>query len=404
MVFILPTQMVQKMDVTINKPNLLRITTVPISLDKLLCHQMKFMKSNGFEVTMMSADGPEISKIVEREECEHIIIPLTRQITPFKDLVALYVLTKHLIRIKPNIVHTHTPKAGLIGMMAAWLCRVPIRIHTVAGLPLQTSVGAKRELLIGIEKLTYYFANHIWPNSRSLYNFIKTHKLTNLSKLHIIGCGSSNGIDIDEYDPNSIKQDILNNIKSQMGYDKNFRYLLFVGRVVKDKGIEELIEVFNKIQLIHKDLKLILVGPFEQELDPIPDNIIHEIRTNKNIISIGYSNHVKYYMAMSNLFVFPSHREGFPNVLLQAGLMGLPIICSDIDGNIDIVDNNLTGVLFPVKNVNLFEDALNKAMNNEEMMIKYAQNLKTIVLNNYDRRIIHKNIFARYKFMLANVK
>ena len=100
---------------------LVRITTVPISLDKLICHQMKFMKSNGFEVIMMSADGPEISKIVEREECEHIIIPLTRQITPFKDLVALYVLTKHLIRIKPNIVHTHTPKAGLIGMMAAWL-------------------------------------------------------------------------------------------------------------------------------------------------------------------------------------------------------------------------------------------------------------------------------------------
>lgn len=359
---------------------------------------MKFMSNQEIDVTMISSDGPEVKQVVSREGCPHIIIPLTRKITPLADLKALWLMYRTLKSIKPDIVHTHTPKAGLIGMMACYIARIPVRLHTVAGLPLHTTKGLKFKLLTFIEKLTYACATQVLPNSISLYNYIIKHKLTNIEKLDIIGVGSSNGIDLKDFNRNNLQENILEKVKRSISYNPHFTYLLFVGRVVKDKGIVELVEAFKLLGKSIINLRLILVGPFEKDLDPLPLITLKEIESNESIISIGYSNNVKYYMHLANLFVFPSHREGFPNVLLQAGAMECTIVCSDIGGNKDIVgEGDVRGVTFVKGNVEDLIKKIQGRLANKESSIKMSQNLFNWIHNNLEREKIHKLLLAKYR-------
>ena len=385
---------------TLKRTKLVRITTVPISLKYLITGQMEYMSSKGFDVVMMSADGQERHEVIANENCEHIVIPLTREITPLKDLRALWILYRQLRSLKPNIVHTHTPKAGIVGMIAAWLARVPVRIHTVAGLPLQTAIGKKRWLLENIEKLTYSFATQVWPNSNSLYNFIVKENFAKPSKLKVIGKGSSNGIDISEFDKKTLDENVLADIKDKIKYSDSNRYLLFVGRVVKDKGIEELVEAFLSIKKKYNNLKLIIVGPVEHKLDPLSVGITQNIENDDDIITTGFSSLVKYYMYLADLFVFPSHREGFPNVPMQAALMDCPVIASRITGNTDIVDDRENGILHTVSDSDSLESSIEFALDHPDDMTRMAAKLKEKVINNFDRRVIQEKILNEYNICL----
>lgn len=349
----------------------------------------------------MSADGPEIESIMEAEDCKHIAVPLTRRISPLIDLYAILKMFSVLKKYKPEIVHSHTPKAGLVSMFSAYLARVPIRIHTVAGLPLQSASGIKLKLLRYAEKLTYRFATNVWPNSSSLKQYIIENKFTSSKKLDIIGEGSSNGISLAEFDPNNLDDRKLQEIKKQINYDPKLSYLLFVGRVVEDKGIVELIEAYNLLKLKTSNLRLLIVGPFEDKIYPLKPAIIDKINSDNTIICTGFSNDVKYFMSLANVFVFPSHREGFPNVLLQAGAMKCPIICSQITGNVDLIEPGSTGLLFKPRDVNELLLKLEFALDNPMEMLEMAENLQNIVRSKFERRYIQNLILLKYKELLA---
>lgn len=381
---------------------LIRITTVPISLKYLITGQMRYMREHGFEVVMMSAEGPEIDDVVLNEGCPHEVVPLTRQITPFADLKALWILYRKLRHHRPDIVHTHTPKAGLIGMMAAWLARVPIRLHTVAGLPLETAVGAKRRLLMLIERLTYACATEVWPNSKSLYDFIRDHSLAKKDKLHVIGKGSSNGIDVSEFDIDSLDPGVLQEVKASIHYDSELTYLLFVGRVVRDKGIEELVQAFVAVAEDRPALRLVLVGPFEAALDPLSAETIGLIESRDDIITTGFSPYVEYYMSLADLFVFPSHREGFPNVPMQAGLMGLPVIASRITGNVDIIDHGINGLLCEKGDHYALQVSLKRLLDDSALALYYSRHLYQKVKSTFDRTYVQGEILTQYKRLLKS--
>jgi glycosyltransferase involved in cell wall biosynthesis len=383
-----------------NYKKLIRITTVPMALRYLLPGQMRFMAANGFNVLMISADGIELKEVIEKEQCRHIIVPMTRKITPFQDLKCLIRLIKIFRIEKPDIVHTHTPKAGLLGMLAAKICGVKTRIHTVAGLPLMVEKGNKYRLLKFIEMLTYASANHVWPNSNSLMKFIIEKKLCKPGKLQIISKGSTNGINTNRFNKDSLDKNVLHEIKEQIKFSNDFKYLLCIGRLVKDKGIVELVHVFKQLQQSNDDLKLILVGDFETTLDPLPADTLHEIGINPSIIHIKWTNHVEYYMQLAHIFVFPSHREGFPNVLLQAGAMGLPITCSDITGNIDIVTNNVTGLIFESCNEQQLLKFIQYALINPEHMQTMAKQLKVEIKENYQQENIWQKMLETYKTLV----
>lgn len=371
-----------------------------MALRYLLPGQMGFMKEQGFDVLMISAAGKELSEVLEREKCRHIIVPMTRKITLIQDLKCLYQLIRIFRIEKPDIVHTHTPKAGLLGMLAARICGVKIRIHTVAGLPLMVEAGFRYGLLKFIEKLTYRCAKQVWPNSKSLVNFIVENKLCETDKISIIAKGSTNGVNTDRFNERSLDETITEEIKQQLNYSNEFKYLLCIGRLVKDKGIVELVQVFMKLQKNDSLLKLLLVGEFESALDPLPVTTLNEIESNPNIIHINWTNQVEYYMQLADLFVFPSHREGFPNVLLQSASMGLPIVCSKIAGNIDIVINNETGLIFDCGNEQQMEELMVYAISNPQHMQSMAKKLREDMIVNYPQENIWQNMLEAYKSLL----
>lgn len=385
---------------TSTNKKLVRITTVPMALRYLLTGQMQFIKNNGFDVVMISADGAELKDVMENEGCRHIIVPMTRTITPFRDLRCLFQLIRTFKKEKPDIVHTHTPKAGLLGMLAARICGVKIRIHTVAGLPMMVEHGFKFGLLKLTERITAASANHVWPNSNSLLQYILKHRLSHPKKLQLIGKGSTNGVDTVFFSRGSLDEQVLHSLKTTISYSPQNKYLLFIGRLVNDKGIVELVNVFNSLVLNHPELKLILVGGYEPALDPLPENTVKEIENNSSIIHINWTDDVKYFMFLADYFIFPSHREGFPNVLLQAGAMLLPVICSRIAGNIDMVTHGETGLIFDCGNELQLKDAVELAIADPAGMQKMAIRLQVQINENYRRENIWQNLLEAYKSLL----
>lgn len=382
-------------------PKLIRITTVPLSLKLLLAGQMKFMKEAGWNVLMVSADGREVNEVTKREGVPHHIIPFTRKITPFKDLYCLWLLFRLFKKEKPDIVHSHTPKAGLLSMLAAKLAGVKVRIHTVAGMPYMVAEMNKKKLLIMMEKLTYRWATEVWPNSHSLREFMLKERLVEESKIKIIGKGSSNGVDLSKFNRSSLSENHLIAATMRIAPSENDYLILAVGRLVKDKGIEDLVEAFLASKILNYS-KLVLLGSFEQELNPIHGEIVRKIQDHPRIVQIEWTDHVPHYLAMADVLVHASHREGFPNVLLEAGAMQVPVICSDIIGNVDVVTHRKTGLIFPVKKKDILKEALEFAYVKRDFMQELADNLYQEVLDKYQRDNMHMLILENYQRLLAD--
>lgn len=372
-----------------------------MALKYLLPGQMKYMKEHGFDVLMVSADGKEREDVIRNEGCPHHIIPMTRKITPFADLSSLWKLYRLFKKEKPDIIHSHTPKAGLLAMLAGRLAGVKTRIHTVAGLRFMTARGMGRKLLIRMEKFTASCATHVWPNSQSILGYITRNQLANPQKLQVIGFGSSNGINLQRYSPGSLLPGIVDETRRAMQYDNNLVYLLCVGRIVKDKGIDELLTAFSNLYKERSDLRLVLLGSYEDELDPISDEARMILKDHPGIIHISWSDHVEYFMHLSGMLVHPSYREGFPNVLLQAGAMGCPVICSRIEGNIDIVDDDQTGLIFEVQNALSLEGKLRFALANPGQLKEYASKLRKKIEQQFDQRFVHESLKNKYLELLS---
>jgi glycosyltransferase involved in cell wall biosynthesis len=371
-----------------------------MALRYLLHGQLHFMKQMGYDVLMVSAEGKEWPEVLAREQCRHVIIPMTRKITPWQDLVCLWKLIRLFRKEKPDIVHTHTPKAGLLGMLAARLSGVKIRIHTVAGMPLMVEKGIKYQILQFTEKLTYRAASQVWPNSFSLHQYITAHRMTSPQKLRVISKGSSNGIDTTRFSRERLDPAILEQCKTTLQYDTSLTYLLCVGRLVKDKGIAELVRVFIVLHKKYPQLRLVLVGQYEPDLDPLPAETLAAIQSHPGIQHIGWSNQVEYYMALAQLFVFPSHREGFPNVLLQAGAMHTPIVCSIIPGNSDIVEDRFTGLLFPVGDEAIMQQQITFAIEKPAAMNDMAEQLYRHIQQYYRQEMVWTALDEAYMQLL----
>jgi glycosyltransferase involved in cell wall biosynthesis len=382
-----------------NKPKLIRITTVPISLKILLKGQLKFM-SQFFEVVGVSSAGEDLEIVREREGIRVEALEMSRQITPIQDFISLIKMVRFLQKEKPHIVHSHTPKAGIIGMLAAKIVGVPIRIHTVAGLPLMEAKGMKRNILNFVEKLTYQCATHVFPNSKGLYDFILEEKLSSASKLKIIGKGSSNGINTEYFSPENIPMTEIIRLKKELGIQEEDFVFVFVGRLVNDKGISELVSAFSQSAFRNLKSKLLLVGPLESDLDPLLPETLEEIERNENILSVGFQSDVHPYFAISDALVFPSYREGFPNVVMQAGAMGLPAIVTNINGCNEIIEDFKNGYLIPVKNTEALKKAMLEFLQKDEKYGEMKSQARMMIQNRFEQKVFWEALKKEYKRIL----
>ena len=386
---------------------LIRITTVPISFKVLLKGQLRFMASNGFDVKGVSSEGEELKEVLENEGIMMKVINMSRKITPFQDLKSLWEMWNFLRKEKPQIVHTHTPKAGIIGMLAARLAGVPHRLHTVAGLPLMEATGIKRKILNFVEKLTYSSATRVYPNSKGLYDFILQNNFTQSNKLKIIANGSSNGINTTFFSPDQVTELERVALREKLNIQPDDFVFVFVGRIVSDKGINELIKAFSELKTAENNeltsIKLLLVGGLESDLDPLHPETLAEINQNKGIISAGFQQDVRPFFAISDALAFPSYREGFPNVVMQAGAMGLPSIVSDINGCNEIIVEGENGLIIPSKNVEKLKEKMLTLARDKNLYIKLKENSRRMIENRYEQSVVWKALLEEYEGLLQSV-
>jgi glycosyltransferase involved in cell wall biosynthesis len=377
-----------------NKKKLLRITTVPISLKVLLKDQLAFMNQY-FDVVGVSSRGKELDEVANNEHIKTIALDMSREITPLQDIVSLIKMILLLLREKPHIVHTHTPKAGIVGMLASWICMVPNRFHTVAGLPVMEATGNKKKLLHIVEKITYICATKIYPNSKGLATYILENKLSNQEKLKVIGFGSSNGIDTEYFKPTHDIDNKAQLIKNQYSLNDKFIFC-FVGRIVKDKGIDELVYAFDNISKNNINARLLIVGEFEDFLDPISNQSKKILNQNNAIIFVGFQNDIRPYLVCSDCFVFPTYREGFPNVILQACSMELPCIVTNINGCNEIIRDNINGLIIEPKDSNALRLAMEKVLIDKVLIDKLSKNTREDIVKKYDRKQFFNYLLAEY--------
>ena len=384
-------------------PKLIRITTVPVSLAGLIRGQHRYMNQQGFEVVGVSSSGKELEEVTQNEGVRTEAVEMTRTLSPMKDLMSLWQFYRLCRKEKPTIVHSHTPKAGIVGMMGAWLARVPIRLHTVAGMPLMEATGAKRKLLDFVEKMTYAFATKVYPNSQGLYDFIVEGNYAKPKKLHVIANGSSNGIDTSFFSLNTVSEETKQQLRQELGIKDNDFLFVFVGRMVGDKGLNELIAAFPTIHEKNPNAHLLLVGNFERELDPLLPQTEEVISNHPNIHAVGFKSNVKDYFAISDALVFPSYREGFPNVVMQAGAMGLPSIVTDINGCNEIIEEGTNGIIIPPKDVVALKSAMLEMIENKELYQHLKSNAREMITSRYEQRVVWEALLEEYKRLIDNV-
>lgn len=361
---------------------LIIITTVPMSLATLVKGQAKYLSSY-FDVKLVTSFSEKNQEISKAEGVELKSIDMTRQITIIKDLKALIELYKYFKNQKPDIVYTFTPKAGLLGMMASFLSRVPVRIHNIVGMPLMEATGKKFILLKFIERLTYFFSTNLFCNSFGLKKFINE----NLTKkdVKVIAQGSINGVDT-EFFKNTKTLDEKEVIRDKFKIDKKDFVITFVGRIVKDKGINELIEAFINLSKKYNNLKLLLVGDYEEHLNPIKKENKILIDSLDSIITVGFQNDIRDFLSITDLFVLPSYREGLPNSLIEAGSFGIPLLATNINGCNEIIDDGITGILVEKKSAKKLEEAIDKLLEDKELYNSIKLKVRDRIIEKYEQK------------------
>lgn len=381
-----------------NKYLIIRIATIPASLNILLKGQLQFFNQH-FEIVGISSNGEYLEEVAQREGVKTIAIDMERGISPLKDIVSLFKLYIEFKKKKPTIVHSITPKAGLLTMLAGKMAGVPIRMHTFTGLIFPTRTGAMQKLLIKMDQLLCWAATNIYPEGNGVKNDLLKYKITS-KPLKVLANGNVNGIDLTYFSKEHFSTEQLFDLKEELGIQPTDFVFVFVGRLVGDKGINELVEAFSKLKT--QNSKLVLVGPLETELDPLKEKTLKEIESNPHIISVGFQKDVRPYFAISDCLVFPSYREGFPNVVMQAGAMELPSIVTDINGCNEIIVEGENGTIIPVKNIEAIKTAMQKMMNNKEFYLKLKENARPMIQSRYEQSVVWNALLEEYQLLIEN--
>lgn len=382
---------------------LFRISTIPLSLSVLLKGQLRFLNRH-FDVTAVSGQGKDLEHVRQREGVKVHAIEMQRQIAPIRDLVSLWNLYRFFKREKPHIIHSITPKAGLLSMVAGKWAGVPVRMHTFTGLIFPYRSGGMQKILVWMDRFLCSHATHIYPEGAGVREDLLKYRITD-KPLKIIADGNVNGIDTEWFSVSEVETTEKEELRNRLGISPEDFVFVFVGRLVKDKGINELVTAFKNLNLnftpslsLSKGcLKLLLVGPLEQDLDPLFPETLAEIDNNPNIIAVGFQQDVRPYFAISNALVFPSYREGFPNVVLQAGAMELPSVVTDISGCNEIISHRKNGLIIPVRNVAALEKTMAAMLKDEQLYRTLKAHARPMILSRYRQEVVWEALLEEYR-------
>lgn len=371
---------------------IIRATTVPQSLN-VFCKGMLRELSEKYEVIGLSSPGEALEMVSERESVRTIAISMERHISLTKDLKSLLKIIRVFRKEKPYAVHSMTPKAGLLCMIAGWLTRVPVRIHTFTGLVWPTSKGVRRKVLMLTDKITCACATHIIPEGEGVKNDLIAGKITN-KPLRVLGYGNVMGVDMERF---SRRPEVIE-LANQLRDDNKFTFV-FVGRLVKDKGINELCKAYERIHNQYPNTRCWLVGPYEDNLDPISAEsrrLIDESDNGLEAVGRKSGDELLSYYAAADCFIMPSYREGFPNTVMEAGALGLPSIVTDINGSREIIKDGINGMVVPPQNEDRLYQAMAVMITSNLDRKKMADNARKMISDRFEQSYVRKCLYDFY--------
>ena len=375
---------------SVGNKKIIRAVTVSMSVG-FFKPMIKDLQQQGYEVVTVSSPGPELDEL-RKMEVKVIEVPMERRMSPLKDLKSLWQLIRVFRKEHPYMVHSMTPKAGLLCMLAGWLTRVPRRVHTFTGLVWPTSKGLSRKILMFTDWLTCTCATHVIPEGEGVKQDLQQH--ITKKPMRVLGYGNVRGVDMERF---SRRPEVMS-LARKLRNDGMFTFL-FVGRIARDKGVDELVAAFTRLTEQYDNVRLILVGWNEHDIDPVKEETLSQIKNSPSIDFVGskYSDELLAYYAASDCFVLPSYREGFPNTVMEAGVMDLPCVVTDINGSREIIENGKNGVIVPSKDVDTLYLAMKEMLENKEKRSLYVSNARKMIAERFEQGFVRKCLYEFYE-------
>jgi len=378
---------------------LVHITTVPDMLP-FFTGQVGYVKDRGYEIEAIASPGKDLDRFAAEEKIRAHAVPMTRQITPLRDLLALERLWFRLRQLKPQIVHAHTPKGGLLGMIAAWLNGVPVRIYHVHGLPLMTATGWKRALLKWTERVSCALAHDVLCDSRSVREVVVAEGLCRMPKIRVLLRGSVNGVDASvAFNPARVGAHVRANIRAAYGIPPDAVVVGFVGRLVRDKGLAELAAAWTMLRDEFPKLHLLIIGVFEPH-DPVAPQVKAVLCSDPRVHLAGAVAEVTSFYAAMDVVLLPTYREGLPVVPLEAAAMELPVVATRIPGCVEAVEDGVTGTLVPARDVAALADATRMYLRDPKLRQKHGCAGRARVLSQFRQEAIWEAVYQEYERLL----
>lgn len=375
---------------SVGNKKIIRAVTVSMSVN-FFKPMVKDLQHQGYEVVSVSSAGPELEELRDMD-VKVIEVEMERRMAPLKDLKSLWQLIRVFRRERPYIVHSMTPKAGLLCMLAARLTRVPRRVHTFTGLVWPTSKGLSRKILMFTDWLTCACATHVIPEGEGVKQDLQQY--ITKKPMRVLGYGNVRGVDMEKF---SRRPEVMT-LARALRNDGKFTFL-FVGRIARDKGVDELVAAFSRLTEQYDNVRLILVGWNEHDIDPVKEETLSQIKNSPNIDFAGskYGDELLAYYAASDCFVFPSYREGFPNTVMEAGAMDLPCIVTDINGSREIIEDGKNGVIIPSQDADALYQAMKEMVENKEVRTCYASNARKMIAERFEQGFVRKCLYDFYE-------